>query len=80
MPHLSGVFTLVFWSGIALLEVVLPGGKTSPAAIDAQANSSYFRWILRIFVVMQLTLIDVAAYTIVHSSWLTALGLTFAVG
>jgi alkane 1-monooxygenase len=80
MPHLSAAFTLVFWASIALLEVFLPGGKTSPAAVDVGADSAYFRWILRIFVLLQLGLIGVAAYTAVHSSWLIALGLTFAVG
>ena len=80
MPHLSAAFTLAFWTSMALLEVFLPGGKTSPAAIDVGADSAYFRWILRLFVLLQLSLIGLAAYAAVHSSWLTALGLTFAVG
>jgi alkane 1-monooxygenase len=80
MPHLSGVLTLVFWLSIALLEVFLPGGKSSPGPVDVGADSAYFRLILRIFVLLQLGLIGSAAYAAVHSSWLTVLGLTFAVG
>jgi alkane 1-monooxygenase len=80
MPHLSGVLTLVFWGVIVLLEVLWRGGQSSPAAIDGQADSGYFRWILRFFVLMQLALIGLGAHAAVHSDWLTALGLTFAVG
>jgi alkane 1-monooxygenase len=80
MPHLSGLLTLVFWLGIALLEVVWPGGKTSPEAVPVGSNLSYFSWILRVFVLLQLSLITLGAYAAVHGEWLTALGVAFGVG
>ena len=80
MPQFSGVMTLAFWSGIVLLEVVLTSGKTSPAAVDAQASGAYFRWILRLYVLMQLGLIGLGADAAVRGDWPTTLGLAFAVG
>ena len=79
-PHLSGLFTLFFWVTIAMLDVYLPGGKQSPAAVAANSNLTYFSWLLRIYVVMQLALIALGAYAAVHGDWLSVLGLAFSVG
>ncbi len=79
-PHLTGILTLAIWIGIALLDVVLPGGKTTPAALPVGTDLRYFSWILRLFVLLQLGLIALGAYAAVNGSWLTALGLAFGVG
>ena len=79
-PHLSGIFTLFFWVTIAMLDVYLPGGKQSPAAVAANSNLTYFSWILRFYVVLQLALIELGAYAAVQGDWWTVLGLAFSVG
>ncbi len=79
-PHLSGVFTLFFWVTIAMLDVYLPGGKQSPAAVAANSNLTYFSWILRFYVVLQLALIALGAYAAMRGDWWTVLGLAFSVG
>ncbi len=79
-PHLSGLLTLVIWVAVVLLDIYLPGGKSSPQAVDPAADLSYFRWILRIFVLLQLALIALGAYAAVQGEWITTLGLAFAVG
>ena len=79
-PHLSGLFTLFFWVTIAMLDVYLPGGKQSPAAVAANSNLTYFSWILRFYVVLQLALIELGAYAAVQGDWWTVLGLAFSVG
>ena len=79
-PHLSGLFTLFFWVTIAMLDVYLPGGKKSPAAVAANSNLTYFSWILRFYVVLQLALIALGAYSAVQGDWWTVLGLAFSVG
>jgi alkane 1-monooxygenase len=79
-PHLSGLFTLFFWATIALLDVYLPGGKRSPSAVAANSNLTYFSWILRFYVVLQMALIALGAYAAVQGNWWTVLGLAFSVG
>ncbi len=80
VPHLSLLITLAFWVSITLLDLFLPGGQSSPAAVAAQANVVYFSWILRAFVLLQLALIGLGAYAAMQGDWLTTLGLAFAVG
>jgi alkane 1-monooxygenase len=80
VPQFSAVITLIFWASIVLLDLFLPGGKTSPVALAAPANLAYFSWILRAFVPLQLALIAAGAYAAAQGDWLTVLGLAFAVG
>ncbi len=80
LPHYSALTTLVMWLGVVFLELFLPGGKKTPAAIVPGANPAYFQWVLRTFVLLQLSLIALGAYAAVQGDWLTTLGLAFAVG
>ncbi len=80
LPQLSGAITLAFWIAIALLDAILPGGRTSPAPVEEGANLAYFSWVLRIYVLLQLTLIACGARAAVQSDWLTVVGLAFTVG
>ena len=77
-PQNAFVSTLIVWWGVALLDIVLP--KTSPAPVGSDAAQGYFRWVLRLFVVLQLSLIAIGAYAATQSDWLTVLGVGFAVG
>ena len=79
-PGQAALGTLVMWLLIALTDVVLPGGKKSPAALGPEANLSYFRWVLRVYVALQLVLIAVGAYAAAQADWLTVLGIAFSVG
>jgi alkane 1-monooxygenase len=79
-PQLSALITLLFWAIIVLLDLFLPGGKQSPAALIKGVNLAYFSWILRGFVLLQLALIGLGAYAAVQGDWLTTLGLAFSVG
>jgi alkane 1-monooxygenase len=79
-PHLSGVFTLLIWASIALLDVYLPGGRHSPAALPSGSPSGYFSWLLRLYVVLQLVLIALGAHAAVRGDWLTVLSVAFGVG
>ncbi len=78
--HLTGVLTVCFWVSIVLLDLYLPGGRQSPAAVPAGSNLAYFSWLLRLYVVLQLALIGFGAYAAVHGDWLTVLSLAFSVG
>jgi alkane 1-monooxygenase len=77
-PQHAFVATLMVWMGIALLDLMLP--KTSPAPAAGESASSYFRWILRGYVMLQMALIAVGAYAAAQADWLTVLGVGFAVG
>jgi alkane 1-monooxygenase len=80
VPHLSALITLMIWASIVLLDLFLPGGQTSPAALTDEAHVAYFSWVLRAFVLLQLALIGFGAYAATQGDWLTTLGLAFAVG
>jgi alkane 1-monooxygenase len=77
-PQNAFVGTLVVWFSIALLDLVLP--QNSPAPVSSESSLGYFRWILRLYVILQLSLIGVGAYAAAQSDWLTVLGVGFAVG
>jgi alkane 1-monooxygenase len=77
-PQYAFVGTLVVWFSIALLDVLLP--KSSPAPADGETGHGYFRWILRLYVLLQISLIGVGAYAAAQADWLTVLGVGFAVG
>jgi alkane 1-monooxygenase len=79
-PTIVAPITLAVWWGIALIDFMLPGAQHSPAALQPTTNAIYFRWILRIFVLLQLALIAVGAYAAIHSDWPTVLGVAFSVG
>jgi alkane 1-monooxygenase len=77
-PQNAFLSTLVFWFGFALLDIVLP--KTSPAPIANEASMLYFRWLLRLYVPLQLGLIGIGAWAAVQAEWLVVLGVAFGVG
>ncbi len=77
-PQNAFVSTLIVWWSIALLDVVLP--KNSPAPVSSDAALGYFRWILRLYVLLQISLLVIGAYAVVQADWLTVLGVGFAVG
>jgi alkane 1-monooxygenase len=79
-PSFAWIGTLIFWAAIVLLDAFLPGGQSSPAALKSATNLSYFSWILRIYVVLQLVLLGIGAYVVTLADWPTTLGVAFSVG
>jgi len=79
-PEYSAVGTLSIWWGIALLDALWPGGKSSPAALGASMGRHYFVWVLRLYVPLQLVLIGMGAYAVMQADWLVLLGVAFSVG
>jgi alkane 1-monooxygenase len=77
-PQNAFVSTLIVWASFALLECVMP--KNSPLPIESDASLSYFRWILRAYVVLQIGLIMLGAWAAAHAHWLLVLGIAFSVG
>ncbi len=81
-PRYAVLGTLALWASVALLDVLLPGGKTSPPRVAEQANHAGFSWLLRLYVPLQLLLIAVGAQAAIQSGgdWLTVLGVAYSVG
>ena len=81
-PHLTALWTGVIWLLVISLDAFAPGGKSSPTALKSTDNMSYFSWVLRVYVVLQLALIGVGGYVVMQeqTSWLTVLGIAFGVG
>jgi alkane 1-monooxygenase len=77
-PQNAFVSTLIVWWGIALLDMLLP--KNSPDPVASEQSAGYFRWVLRLYVVLQMGLLLVGAYAAARSEWLVVLGVAFAVG
>jgi alkane 1-monooxygenase len=77
-PQNAFIATVVVWLSFAIFELVLP--KTSPQAVSSDANLAYFRWVLRLYVLVQLCLIAIGAIAAAKADWLTVLGVGFAVG
>ena len=80
LPTQAALWTLVIWWGIALVDVVMPGGKHSPAAVPAGTRMTYFSIVLRLYVLLQLVLIAAGAYAAMRADWATVLGMAFSVG
>jgi alkane 1-monooxygenase len=80
MPGYIAAWTLAVWWSIALLDIFVPGAQRSPAPLTNVANQAYFRWILRVFVLLQIGLIALGVCAAVHSDWPTVLGVAFSVG
>ena len=79
-PVYCAAWTLAIWWGVALLDALVPGWQQSPGPVSSEARLAYFRWVLRLYVVLQLTLLGVGAWVAVRSGGLTVLGLAFSVG
>lgn len=79
-PAQAALWTLAVWGGIALLDAFAPGGKTSPAPVGTDSNLAYFQGVLRLYVLLQLTLIALGGYAAVQADWPTVLGVAFSVG
>ena len=77
-PQNAFISTIVVWFSFALLETVLP--KNSPAPVNQEDSKGYFQWVLRLYVVLQISLIALGAYAAAQSEWLIVLGIAFAVG
>ena len=80
MPAYTALSTLAVWWGVALLDALLPGGKSSPAPVGPEAGTAYFRAVLRLYVPLQLALIAAGAYAVVKADWPVVLGIAFSVG
>ena len=80
LPTQTALWTLAIWWGIALVDIVMPGGKHSPDAVAAGTRMTYFSVVLRLYVVLQLVLIAVGAHAAMRADWLTVLGMAFSVG
>ena len=80
LPTQTALWTLAIWWGIALVDIVMPGGKHSPDAVAAGTRMNYFSVVLRLYVVLQLVLIAVGAHAAMRADWLTVLGMAFSVG
>ena len=79
-PAYTALSTLAVWWGIALLDALLPGGKSSPAPLDPAASPAYFRAVLRLYVPLQVALIAAGAYAAANADWFVVLGIAFSVG
>ena len=80
LPTQAALWTLAIWWGIALIDVFMPGGKTSPAAVSSTARMTYFSAVLRLYVLLQSALIAAGAYAAMRADWATVLGVAFSVG
>ena len=80
LPTQAALWTLAIWWGIALVDVFMPGGKHSPAAVAPQTRMTYFSAVLRLYVLLQLVLIAAGAYAATQADWATVLGIAFSVG
>ena len=80
VPAYTALSTLAVWWGIALLDALLPGGQRSPAPLGPAASPAYFRWVLRLYVPLQLALITAGAYAAFSADWPVVLGIAFSVG
>jgi alkane 1-monooxygenase len=74
--------TMAMWMSVVLLDLALPGGSRSPPPVDDQADLAGFRWLLRLYVPLQLLLIASGAYAVVQAGndWAAVLGVAFSVG
>ena len=80
LPTQAALWTLAIWWGIALVDVLVPGGKHSPAAVSPDTRMTYFSAVLRLYVLLQLALIAAGAYAALRADWATVLGIAFSVG
>ena len=79
-PEYSAASTLAIWWGIAIVDTLVPGAQSSPAALPETTNPGYFRWVLRLFVPLQWVLIAFGAYAAARAEWWVVLGMAFSVG
>jgi alkane 1-monooxygenase len=79
-PGYTALSTLAVWWGIALLDALLPGGKSSPAPLGPLASPAYFRAVLRLYVPLQMALIAAGSYAAMNADWPVVLGIAFSVG
>ena len=80
VPTHTVAWTLAIWWGIALVDIVVPGGKRSPAAVAPDTRMTYFSAVLRLYVLLQLMLIAAGAYAAMRADWPVVLGMAFSVG
>lgn len=77
-PQNAFFSTLVVWFSFVVLERVLP--QRSPEPVESGVSLSYFSWVLRLYVILQMGLIVLGAWAVMHADWLMVLGIAFAVG
>ena len=80
LPTQAALWTLAIWWTIALIDLAMPGGKNSPAAVPLGTQMTYFSAVLRLYVLLQIVLIAVGAYAVMRADWPTVLGIAFSVG
>jgi alkane 1-monooxygenase len=76
-PHTAGFVALGVLFLIAALEALIPALARSPAPL---AEGGPLRWVLRLFVPLELALLAAGATAAVHASWPTLVGVGIAVG
>jgi alkane 1-monooxygenase len=76
-PHLAGLVALVAVCVIAGLETLVPGLARSPAPV---AGGAALRWVLRLFVPVELVLLVAGASVSAQAGWATVLSVAVAVG
>lgn len=76
-PHLAGGIALVVLGLVAALEALLPALARSPGPLHEGAS---LRWVLRLFVPIELALLGAGALAVVQADWPTVLSVAFAVG
>jgi alkane 1-monooxygenase len=69
--------TLITWIVIALVDAFWPGAQRSPAPVGAQPQ---LRWLLRLYVPLQLALLLAGLRAAADSDWLQLAGLAFGIG
>ena len=80
LPTQAALWTLAIWWSVALVDVLVPGGKRSPAAVSPDTRMTYFSAVIRLYVLLQLALIAAGAYAALRADWATVLGVAFSVG
>jgi len=76
-PHAAGFVAVGVLLLIAALEACLPALARSPPPL---AEGAFLRWLLRLFVPLELALLSAGAGAAAQASWPTVAGLAIAVG
>src|SRR5438309_4852180 len=73
-PEQAALGAFLIWLTVALVDAFWPGADSSPAPGGSDAA---LRWILRLYVPVQLALLAVGLWVASRSSWPVVLGLAY---
>ena len=76
-PEVAGFGALVLWVGVAAIDAWWPGAQHSP---PPRGDSFWHRWVLRLFVPLQLAMLAVVGWAAADAPWPILFGLAFAAG